>query len=411
MEYSSLSKDLTRNLSSTIKKENGIYFTPPSCVNSNIDLLKPYMSGIKTILEPSCGSGEFITSLKSSFPETVSITGIEYNETIYNSIVQLNADNVSIIKQDYLTFAPSTKYDLIIGNPPFYVMKKESVDKIYYPYFDGRPNIFILFIMKSLELLNDNGILSFVLPKNFLNCLYYDKTRNYISKNCQILNIVESSDKFIDTQQETIILIVRKLHLKTDIDNTKYILSIHSYTIFVVEDNMNMNKIVKLYEKSKTLCELGFTVSVGNVVWNQCKDILTDDKTKTRLIYCSDIVDNKLSIKTYKNGDKKNYIDKTGTNRPMIVINRGYGVGEYKFNYCLINDTSEYLVENHLICIEYNNNNESKNIEKTELIKMYEKVIKSLKDKRTQEFIKLYFGNNAINTTELNYILPIYYDI
>ena len=409
MEYSSLSKDLTRNLSSVIKKENGIYFTPPSCVNSNIDLLKPYISGIKTILEPSCGSGEFITSLKSSFPETVSITGIEYNETIYNSILQLNSSNVSIFKQDYLTFVPSTKYDLIIGNPPFYVMKKESVDKIYYPYFDGRPNIFILFIIKSLELLNDNGILSFILPKNFLNCLYYDKTRNYISKNCQILNIVECTNKFINTQQETIILIVRKLPVKTDIDNKKYILSIHSYTIFIVQNNKNMTNIVKLYEKSKTLYELGFTVSVGNVVWNQYKDILTDDATKTRLIYCSDIVDNKLSIKAYKNGDKKNYIDKPGTNRPMIVINRGYGVGEYKFNYCLINECGSYLVENHLICIEYNN--ESKNIENLELIKMYEKIIKSLKDERTQEFIKLYLGNNAINTTELNYILPIYYDI
>lgn len=410
MEYSSLSKDLTRNLSSTIKKENGIYFTPPSCVNSNIELLKPYMTEIKHILEPSCGSGEFITSLKSSFSGQVSITGIEYNETIYNSILQLNIDNVSILKQDYLTFAPPRKYDLIIGNPPFYVMKKEIVDKIYYPYFDGRPNIFVLFIIKSLELLNNNGILSFILPKNFLNCLYYDKTRNYIVKNFQILNIVDHDDKFIDTQQETIILIVRKLHVKSGIDNKKYVLNIHSYTIFIVENNMNMNKIVKLYENSKTLYNNGFTVSVGNVVWNQCKDILTDDATKTRLIYSSDIVNNKLSIKAYKNGDKKNYIDKPGTNRPMIVINRGYGVGEYKFNYCLINDTSEYLVENHLICIEYNNN-ESKNIEKTELIKMYEKVIKSLKDERTQEFIKLYFGNNAINTTELNYILPIYYDI
>jgi len=411
MEYSSLSKELTRNLSSTIKKENGIYFTPPLCVNSNINLLKPYMSEIKTILEPSCGSGEFITSLKSSFSQEVSITGIEYNETIYNSILQLNAHNVSIIKQDYLTFAPSSKYDLIIGNPPFYVMKKDSVDKKYHPYFDGRPNIFILFIIKSLEHLNENGILSFILPKNFLNCLYYDKTRNYISKNFQILHIIERDDKFIDTQQETITLIIRKLGVKTVIDNKKYVLSIHSYTIFVLEDNMNMNmnNIVKLYENSKTLGELGFTVSVGNVVWNQCKDILTNDVTKTRLIYCSDIVDNKLSIKAYKNGDKKNYIDKPGTNRPMIVINRGYGVGEYKFNYCLINETMSYLVENHLICIEYNN--ESKNIDKTELIKMYEKVIKSLKDERTQEFIKLYFGNNAINTTELNYILPIYYDI
>jgi len=408
MEYSSLSKELTRNLSSTIKKENGIYFTPPLCVNSNINLLKPYMSEIKTILEPSCGSGEFITSLKSSFSQEVSITGIEYNETIYNSILQLNAHNVSIIKQDYLTFAPSSKYDLIIGNPPFYVMKKDSVDKKYHPYFDGRPNIFILFIIKSLEHLNENGILSFILPKNFLNCLYYDKTRNYISKNFQILHIVEGDDKFIDTQQETITLIIRKLGVKTVIDNKKYVLSIHSYTIFVLEDNMNMNmnNIVKLYENSKTLGELGFTVSVGNVVWNQCKDILTNDVTKTRLIYCSDIVDNKLSIKAYKNGDKKNYIDKPGTNRPMIVINRGYGVGEYKFNYCLIDETNEYLIENHLICIECNTD-----LPHDKLIILYKKILLSLNDKRTIEFITIYFGNNAINTTELNNILPIYQDI
>ena len=35
---------------------------------------------------------------------------------------------------------------------------------------------------------------------------------------------------------------------------------------------------------------MGFKVSVGNVVWNQHKKILTDDSSKTRLIYSSDIV-------------------------------------------------------------------------------------------------------------------------
>jgi hypothetical protein len=34
--------------------------------------------------------------------------------------------------------------------------------------------------------------------------------------------------------------------------------------------------------------------------------------------------------------------------------------------------------------------------------------MKSLSNKKTQEFIKTYFGNNAINTTEINYILPIF---
>jgi hypothetical protein len=90
----------------------------------------------------------------------------------------------------------------------------------------------------------------------------------------------------------------------------------------------------------------------------------------------------------------------------MIVINRGYGVGEYKFNYCLIDETNEYLIENHLICIECNTE-----LTHDELIILYKKILLSLNDKRTIEFITIYFGNNAINTTELNNILPIYQDI
>jgi hypothetical protein len=38
----------------------------------------------------------------------------------------------------------------------------------------------------------------------------------------------------------------------------------------------------------------------------------------------------------------------------------------------------------------------------------YNKIISSLNDKKTNEFINNYFGNNAINTTELNHIIPIY---
>jgi len=47
-------------------------------------------------------------------------------------------------------------------------------------------------------------------------------------------------------------------------------------------------------------------------------------------------------------------------------------------------------------------------LSRKQLIDKYNKIINSLKDKRTQEFIDVYFGNNAINTTELNSVLPIY---
>jgi type I restriction-modification system DNA methylase subunit len=395
MEYSNLSKYITNKLSKKTKKDNGIYFTPPSCVDKNIELLKPYFKNIKTILEPSCGSCEFIIALYSKFKK-LKITGIEFNKEIYDEIVSINNNNINIINKNFLDYE-GTKYDLIIGNPPFFVMKKNDVDKKYYNYFEGRPNIFILFIIKTLTLLNDNGILSFVLPKSFLNSFYYDKTRKYIYNNYQILELVECNDKYIETQQETIILIVRK---QNDIDNSKFVLNKNNLTIFGCEENIKL--INELYTGSTTLNEMNFNVGVGNVIWNENKDKLTDDETKTRLIYSSDIKNNNLILKKYSNKEKKNYIDKKGDNSMCLLINRGYGMGNYNFEYCLVKDM-KYLIENHLIYIKYNN--ECSN---DELIKLYEKVIKSLDNEKTKKFIKLYFGNNAINTKELNYILPIY---
>ena len=400
-EYSVISIELTNKLSKIIKKNNGIFFTPPSCVNNNLNLLKPYIKNIINVLEPSCGSCEYITSLHKLFPHLI-ITGIEYNEIIYQSILQLNNDKINIKNIDYLKYETHEKYDLIIGNPPYIVIKKEDVDKSYYTYFDGRPNIFILFIIKSMKMLNNDGILSFILPKNFLNCLYYDKTRKYIAQNFKILNIIECNDKYIETQQDTILFIIQKTSI---FNNNTFIFENNIYTIFVTEEN-NI-KMKNLYKNSKTLLELGFKVSVGNVVWNQCKDLLTDDITKTRLIYSSDIENNMLIKKKYNNDDKKNFINKKGLNHPMIVVNRGYGVGKYKFNYFLINnEINEYLIENHLICIEYKNV-----LPYDKLITLYNNILLSLNDKRTIEFITNYFGNNAINTTELNNILPIYQDI
>ena len=203
-------------------------------MNNNIKLLEPHFKKIINVLEPSCGSCEYITALHKLFPDLI-ITGIEYNKTIYQSILQLNNDKIDIKNIDYLKYETDVKYDLIIGNPPYFVMKKDNVDKSYHTYFEGRPNIFILFIIKSIKMLNDNGILSFILPKNFLNCLYYDKTRKYIGKHFQILNIIEcNNDKYIETQQDTIILIIQKTRT---CNNSGFILEIKNYTIFANQDN------------------------------------------------------------------------------------------------------------------------------------------------------------------------------
>ena len=395
--YSQLSKDITKQLTKKEKKDNGIYFTPPSTVIKNIRYLKKLNMNFERILEPSCGTGEFLNALSSQLPES-SIVAVEKNTTIYDSLQNQFPERIQIYNDDFITRNIDDKFNLIIGNPPYFVLKKKDVPSIYNDYYTGRPNIFIIFIIKSLSLLAEDGILSFVLPKSFTNCLYYDNTRKFINENYTILNIENCDDKYIETKQETITFVIQN---KKPQKKNKFVLKINNFTIF--GSKKMIAKIKKLYKNSTNLDKLGFTVNVGNVVWNQCKDILTTDSTQTRLIYTSDISNKQLGCKQYKNEQKKNYINKEGENKPLLVLNRGYGVGTYNFEYCLINCDFDYLIENHLVCIR-SKENKPDDI----LIAMYKKIMSSFENEKTKEFIKLYFGNSAVNTTELIFILPIY---
>ena len=456
--FTELSIKLTKELKNNTIKEEGIYFTPQSIINKNLKIIKEQNNlNIKSILEPSCGSCEYINLLNNEF-KNCNIVGIENNETIYDGIKDLYTthSNIKLLKKSYIDVDETNKYDLIIGNPPYFVIvdKKEKTNnnnentyyktiidniktknKLYKSYYDGRANMFILFILHSLNKLNNNGILSFILPVNFINCLYYHKLRKYIYNNYKIISIMNcNSDKYLDTQQDTIIFILQNYNnlntLHKDVNtetnnntiiqnNDKFSICKNNYTIF--NTNENIIKLNKLYEgNTKTLNELNFKVSIGSVVWNQCTNNYknkpnllfntdeyteNDGKIKTRLIYNSDIVNKQLVFKKYNNEHKKNYINKEGYNEPLLVLNRGYGKGKYKLDYCLINEkeTENYLIENHLMCIKHTTEKDKK-----KLIELYNEVIKSFNNTKTNEFIELYFGNNAINTTELQHILPIF---
>jgi adenine-specific DNA-methyltransferase len=382
------------------KKKNGIYFTSQELIGKMIMMLGKRR--FKRILEPCYGSGEFIRVLNKKYKNS-EIVGIEMNETmteLCENHNEINTENVVLMKLDFLKSKIGLRYNLIIGNPPYYVTNKGAVEEEYLKYIEGRPNIFVLFILKSLNLLKKGGILSFVLPSSFKNCLYYNKLRELIDKTCEIIGIEDCEGvKWLETTQETIIFCVKK---KVG-NNGEWVIKKSGYTIFNTKEKVK--RIKELYEGSKSLNDMNFKVHVGNIVWNQCKDILSEDENETRLIYSSDIKDKKLIKKDYKNVEKKNYIKRTGSQEMILVMNRGYGVGRYNFDYCLIDIARDYLIENHLICIRY-----KQCLEVDKKKELYEKICSSFDDERTKEFIRLYFGNGAVNTTELREIIPMYQD-
>ena len=403
-DFTYLSKCITQGFTQEEKKKDGIFFTPPSIIQTMTERIQNIPDfNVRTVLEPSCGSCEIIQHLHQNY-ENIHITGIEKNTRIYEQIEDKFDENlgVSLLHRDFLQWdiMNEYKFDLIIGNPPYFVVKKGDVDESFYDLIEGRPNIFVLFLIHALQKLNDNGVLAFVLPHNFTNCVYYSKIRKHIYENFAILDIIDCmDDTFVDTKQDTLIFILQKKQDKSD--NIKFSLSVNNDIIFNTPSKINL--ITDLYKDSVSLYSIGAEVSVGTVVWNQCKDILTDDDTQTRLIYSGDIKTNTLDLIHYKDPSKQNYIMKDGHTGPVLLINRGYGTGNYIFSYCFIDIDTPYLIENHVIAIQIRGTH-TKEI----LLEKYNKIIQSFGNDKTRQFVDLYFGNNAINTTELKYVLPIY---
>jgi len=402
-EFSELSNKLTKEFSSETKKNEGIFFTHPKIVKRIVDYLKTTrhlkFTDIK-ILEPSCGSGEFIDYIDKKIRKKT-IHAIELNKKIYDEVSQKDySDAVEFFNQDYLQYNTDDKYNLIVGNPPYFVIPKKKVPEKYKEYITGRPNIFCLFILHSLYKLENDGILVFVLPNSFMNSSYYEQVRKLISEKYYLYKIMnfKTDPLFKDTLQATSAFFIKNTSPK----RKKYIHKFNNITLFTDQKKLFQN----LVKNTKTLTELGFIVKNGDTVWNQLKDKMSNNNEDMLLIYTDNIKTGKFEFSTFKTPKKEQYIktDRTGNTEPCIIISRGYGNATYAFNYALLDIDKPYLHENHIIGIFYKNPESTRD----EKIEKLNKIIESFNDPKTKEFIENFSGNNALNTTEIKSILPIY---
>ena len=409
-EYSELTLQVTKSLTKTEKKEFGIFNTPNVIIQKLIHSVDEYSGKkkikIKRILEPSCGTCEIINYCDKIY-NGVEIVGIEYHEQIFTAIKDLKFKNkVTLLKQNFMGYNDGAVYDLIVGNPPYFVCKKGDIPEKYHGFCIGRPNIFGIFIVHSLEMLADNGLLAFVVPKSFLNSSYYGVIRNYIKLTCKIVDIIDfkEDNKFIDTDQPTFGLIIQKTTQTDDDDkssDTECKFSIRINDNYIFTDNSAQLK--QLFNGSTTLEKMGLKVRTGTVVWNEHKEELTNNTEETLLIYNTNISkENKLEIKKFNNETKGQYIKTEGRIDPTMVVNRGNGNSSYKLNYAVI-ESGPYLIENHL-----NEIYSPKKLKKKDLLELYNKIITSFKNPKTQEFIQLFLGNNGLSKTELESVFPIY---
>lgn len=404
-QFSELTIEITKNLTKEEKKNHGIFITPKSIISSLYSVILKHLkndtSSITRILEPSCGTCEVVNFCDNNL-HGVEIDAIEYHSTVFDSIKDLTfKNNVKLYREDFLKFKAAGDYDLVIGNPPYFVCKKGDIPHEYSEYIHGRPNIFGVFILRSISLTRPGGIIALIIPKSFLNSLYYSKIRNYIKQTCSIIKIDDYSslNDFIDTEQSTFGLVIQKNTAEAEYSECKYSMLFNGNFMFT----NNSNELREIFQGATTIEKMGLKVRTGQVVWNEVKDELTDNDANTVLIYNTNISkDNKLELKKFKNDQKGQYINRDGRSDPVLVVNRGNGNSAYKLNYAVISNCS-FLVENHL-----NEIYAPEGVKSEQALETYKKIIRSFENPKTKKFIKMFLGNNGLSKTELETIFPIY---
>lgn len=218
------------------KKLRGGYYTPAAIADFLVDWA--VRSRNDSILEPSCGDGSFIVSVKNKIGRDLSGNDNEKNNCVIG--VELDPEEAekaasygyNIINEDFFTYYGENiegkqTFDAIVGNPPF--IRYQNFDERYrlaafelmhrHGFHPNRlTNIWIPFLLLSCEALGDKGRIGMVIPAELFQVDYAAEARNYLSSNFDELTLVTFRKLvFDDIQQEVVLLLGEKCSEKKGI--------------------------------------------------------------------------------------------------------------------------------------------------------------------------------------------------
>lgn len=211
--------------------QHGDVFTSPDVVSYMLDLVGYTADkdlSKTSILEPSCGEGEFVIEIVRRLWESSRRFGFDCKAAFLSNVFAYDIDEVKITscrdrieelgfslplegnlrQADFLT-ADIRSFDVVVGNPPYIRYEQIPAEllssyKQQFHTFHYRADLYILFFEKTLRHLNPGGRHCFICSNRWLKNEYGKKLRGWIAQSFCLESII-SLEKAPDAFQEDVL--------------------------------------------------------------------------------------------------------------------------------------------------------------------------------------------------------------
>lgn len=227
------------------------FYTPPVVIDSIYKTLEQFGFKYGNILEPSCGTGNFLGMIPDNMKDS-KLYGIEL-DSISGRIAKQLFQNASIAIEGYEnTNLPDSFFDVAIGNIPFgqFGVIDKKYDKFNFKIHD-------YFFAKTLDKVRPGGIIAFITSRYTMDKAN-SSVRKYINERAELLGAIRlpnnTFSKAANTQTVSDIIFLQKRERPLTIDDEWLSLSTDdkgfTYNSYFIN---NPNMVLGKFEKNKAM--------------------------------------------------------------------------------------------------------------------------------------------------------------
>ena len=364
--------DFIRQMPKEMRKKYGQFFTSLETARFMASLFSiPTKKNNFLILDAGAGSGILsIALLERMAIETsydLHLTCYENDNNIYPLLLsnlelaqkqigsrfsfEIRRDNYILSQADafnggLFVNGKTDQYDLIIGNPPYMKISKNTPEGQAMPQVCfGTPNMYFLFAAMGIFNLKDDAEMVYIIPRSWTSGSYFKNFRKFLFDSSVLthIHLFDSRNKVFEQEsvlQETMIVKICKtkqkperVRITTSATNHDFdycttldvpysvVISGQNQYVFLVTNKEEVLLLASMNKMHNTLLDLGFRMKTGLIVDFRSRELLRNEEEENAvpLIYSQHI---KEGYVRFPSGKENEYL--VTDKRSLIQENKNY---------------------------------------------------------------------------------------